>query len=375
MAKPPVRALTLGLAARHPLAGRDIDGAARALQQAQGTFEQAGYEVQTVRLSARPITDDLAGWSGRDIVAYGAMLQGFLDGAGVAFCSVGPVPTEAAMVAELIGDNRAINASMVVGTVDGGVDMAAARAAAETMLRLGTGSPEGFGNFNFAATACLGPGPPFFPGAFHFGPPELTLCLQGAGIIAEALAGGAELSEVADRVRAKVLEHAMPVVALAGRVAQELGVALGGIDVSPAPLGEDSIAGALEAAGHGPFGGPGSLSLAGAVTEGLRSTGLATRGYCGLMLPLMEDAGLVRRWEQGWLRLDKLIAFSAVCGTGLDTVPVPGGTPPAELARVISDVASLAVRLRKPLSVRVLPIAGKGAGDRTTSHPLIWSTH
>jgi len=89
----------------------------------------------------------------------------------------------------------------------------------------------------------------------------------------------------------------------------------------------------------------------------------------------MEDAGLVRRWEEGWLNLEKLLTFSAVCGTGLDTVPVPGSTTIAELAGVISDVASLAVRLAKPLSVRVMPIAGKEAGERTTfSSPYMVNT-
>jgi uncharacterized protein (UPF0210 family) len=36
-----------------------------------------------------------------------------------------------------------------------------------------------------------------------------------------------------------------------------------------------------------------------------------------------------------------------------------------QLERIIGDVATLAVRLRKPLSVRLLPVAGKKAGERT----------
>jgi uncharacterized protein (UPF0210 family) len=36
-----------------------------------------------------------------------------------------------------------------------------------------------------------------------------------------------------------------------------------------------------------------------------------------------------------------------------------------QLARIIGDVASLAVKLHKPLSARLLPVAGKKTGERT----------
>jgi uncharacterized protein (UPF0210 family) len=93
------------------------------------------------------------------------------------------------------------------------------------------------------------------------------------------------------------------------------------------------------------------------------------------MLPVMEDAVLARRWEEGWLGTDQLLAYSAVCGTGLDTVPLPGGTSVEQMTRLICDVATLAVRLRKPLSARLLPVPGKSAGERTSfSSPYIVNT-
>ena len=157
--------------------------------------------------------------------------------------------------------------------------------------------------------------------------------------------------------------------------AAEIGVEFGGIDLSPAPHGSDSIVAAMEQAGHGPVGSPGTLSLAAALTEALRGTALPTCGYCGLMLPVMEDTLLARRWEEGWVGLDQLLAYSAVCGTGLDTVPLPGDSSVGELTRLICDMATLAVRLKKPLSARLLPVPGKGAGERTDfSSPYIVNT-
>jgi uncharacterized protein (UPF0210 family) len=60
-----------------------------------------------------------------------------------------------------------------------------------------------------------------------------------------------------------------------------------------------------------------------------------------------------------------LLAYSAVCGTGLDTVPLPGDTSQAQLERIIGDVASLAVKWHKPLTARLILAPGKKAGERT----------
>ncbi len=194
-------------------------------------------------------------------------------------------------------------------------------------------------------------------------------------MVAEALQGGAELADVTRRTKETLAAHASPVVKLAEDLASDLGVYFGGIDLSPAPDGDDSIAAAMELAGLGPFGGPGTLALAAAITPALQGTGLPTCGYCGLMLPVMEDVVLAQRWAEGRLGLDQLLAYSAVCGTGLDTVPLPGDCSADELANVICDVASLAVRLRKPLSARLLPVPGKRAGDVTDfSSPYLVNT-
>jgi len=54
-----------------------------------------------------------------------------------------------------------------------------------------------------------------------------------------------------------------------------------------------------------------------------------------------------------------------VCGTGLDVVPLPGDISQEQLERIIGDMASLAIIWHKPLSARLLPVAGKKAGERT----------
>ena len=83
------------------------------------------------------------------------------------------------------------------------------------------------------------------------------------------------------------------------------------------------------------------------------------------MLPVLEDPTLAERWNAGFYSIDALMSYSAVCGTGLDTVPLPGDTSVDTLGRMIGDVATLSVKWNKPLSARLLPVAGKRAGDRT----------
>lgn len=98
-------------------------------------------------------------------------------------------------------------------------------------------------------------------------------------------------------------------------------------------------------------------------------------GYSGLMLPVMEDVVLAQRAAEGRFSFRDLLTFSAVCGVGLDTVPVPGDTSEEVLAGVYMETATMAFRLNKPLSCRVLPQQGKVAGDVTdVASPYLCNT-
>ncbi len=83
------------------------------------------------------------------------------------------------------------------------------------------------------------------------------------------------------------------------------------------------------------------------------------------MLPVLEDATLARRAAAGELALRDLLLYSAVCGVGLDTIPLPGDVSEATLAGILLDVAALSARLRKPLVARLMPLPGLRAGDPT----------
>jgi uncharacterized protein (UPF0210 family) len=388
MHNPPIRTITLGIAEAHPLTSVIIKRAALLLQDASTHFVEAGYEVQTLRLSTRPVFDDLVNWSSSALLSYARELQQMLDDVGLNFCSLGPAqaarpdfPLERIdLIADLLAATNALNATVQLAGPTDGLRTAAALPIAHIMKRLAQGTEEGFGNFRFAMLACLAPGCPFFPAAYHAGPASLALGLQGANVIMEAAqalvqkeSSPVDLLQVSSWVKEALVEQATPIVTLGKALAQKHGLLFGGIDLSPAPLGEYSIAAALELCGQAcwgqaqraTIGTPGTLAIAAALTYALKNTELPTCGYCGLMLPVLEDAGLGRRWEEGLLNAHQLLLYSAVCGTGLDTLPLPGNIAEETIAHLLLDVATLALRLNKPLSARLFPVPGKNSGERT----------
>src|SRR4051812_50051635 len=92
------------------------------------------------------------------------------------------------------------------------------------------------------------------------------------------------------------------------------------------------------------------------------------------MLPVLEDKLLARRWAESTYDIDSLLAYSAVCATGLDTVPLPGDISVEQIERIFSDIASLAFKWNKPLAGRNLPVKGKKRGGLTDfQHPYLFN--
>jgi uncharacterized protein (UPF0210 family) len=382
MTRPPIRALTIGVAEPHPVPAAALDGAVSRAQRARVAFQAEGYEVQTIRISTRPLLDDLADWSAARILDYALALDDALAAAdGDLIASIGCAPAHRPsfdlerleVLADVLVRARLLYGTAQLATVTDGVRHDAALPAARIALRLAHETGEGLGPFRFAAIACIEPGCPFFPAGYHNGASSLSIGWQGAGIMAAASAG--EGRTLNDRLREALIASGTPIVELGTRVAEELELRFGGLDVSPAPAGDDSIGQAIESCGDLPVGAPGTFAVVGAMTNALRTTGLPTCGYSGLMLPIMEDSVLARRWADGGLVIHQLLAYSAICGTGLDAVPLAGDVTEDEIAALYLDVATLAVRLGKPLSARLMPIPGRRRGELTNfSSPYLVNT-
>jgi uncharacterized protein (UPF0210 family) len=109
----------------------------------------------------------------------------------------------------------------------------------------------------------------------------------------------------------------------------------------------------------------GSLAAASILTEAVDRANFPHTGFSGFMQPVLEDSVLAKRAAEGTLTIKDLLLYSAVCGTGLDTLPLPGDVSTDQIAALLLDLSTLSLRLDKPLTARLMPIPGKKAGDST----------
>jgi uncharacterized protein len=285
--------------------------------------------------------------------------------------SIGPIlrtdradPDLTDWAAELARTTHSANFSVFVGSPEHGVHRHAARTASEIILALSRMAADGSANFRFAAVASMPPGSPFFPGGYHEGATQsISIGLESPLLVYDAFTGAADPADGETRLREAMNAALSSVEQVAVAVARDEGYDYLGIDTSPAPSKASSIGTALEALTHVPFGDASTLQACGAVTAAIKSLRIRTCGYSGLMLPVLEDPTLASRAAEGRYGIRELLLYSSVCGTGLDCVPIPGDTDPARIARLLGDVATMATRLRKPLSARLFPVPGKRAGE------------
>lgn len=372
-----IRSICVGLDAAWPLDLAAVRRAGGFLRRAAERFADAGIEVQTTRIATSPFAEagppDDAAW----VIPFATALERACQDVGVGFTSIGPVrwgvvgPATGRRYAAALGEVL-VGTSQINGTIEtvagGRPSGGAALAAGAIVRRLAAETPLGFGNFRFCTIAHCAPNIPFFPAAYHGGGPlRFAVGLQAAADVRAAFADPGTLDDLEGRLAATLGAEIARVEAIARDLAAEHGVAYAGTDLTPAPFpaDADSAAGMLEDLAGAAFGSAGTLAAAAALTAMLKRLPFAHVGYSGLMLPVLEDAVLALRASAGLASVPELLLYSAVCGTGLDTVPLPGDASAEELAAIILDVAALAAALQKPLSCRLFPVPGRSAGDRT----------
>ena len=364
-----IRTITAGVTLGEIAVNQAFETAVSFLQSARESFEREGFEVQTTRIATEPLAGYLA--TVEPSLALEAIQE--LDAAAVAaglLLGLGPLiqqdrydPGFASWASDLAGSTRNTSFSVVVAAPETGAHSKAAQTAAETIFAISQIAANGEANFRFAAAANIPAGTPFFPVAHHSGADSFALGLESAALVGEAFADHSELSTAPAKLQ-QVLEEALAGVdQVARKVANDTSRRFLGLDLSPAPGLDASIAAGIEALTGHPFGAPATVAACAAITRGLDRVQLTRCGYCGLMLPVLEDRVLAQRATEGTYGVRELLLYSSVCGTGLDVVPLPGETPMAVLQGLIVDVAALATRLRKPLAARLLPIPGKQAGE------------
>lgn len=362
-----VRAITCFVNGSEPA----VNQSGRLAVQARLALEEAGLAVQTTRLATEPLSR-----VGSDPLARAAELWPPCAAAGYEYLSLGTIDaTEPGAdlsaidrLPDLIRHTDSVFASVLVAMPRHGINLPAIWRTAEAVHAIAHTTPQGFGNLRLAALANVGPHAPFFPAAYHDGgSPAVAIATEAADLAVTAASGAPSLAEARERLIAAVESSAARIVSVVAPLAARQGFRFAGIDFSLAPFPEEarSIAAAVERLGVERFGASGTLFAASFFTDCLRRAVYPHCGFNGLMLPVLEDAVLAARSHDGLYTVNDLLLYSAVCGTGLDTVPLPGDVTVAELAGILLDVAALALRLDKPLTARLMPVPGARAGDVT----------
>ena len=371
--RPKVRAITAFITLDATNYRAQFEDAAAFLGTLRTAVNASGYEVQTVRIATQPFPEYTRGL---DRAAATALLRDIdkLSGTLGVIPNIGPAmrndldPTEPVelLIGILSDPHNTLNANLIVAD-EAGIHWNAVRQAARVIQAAGERSPHGQGNFNFGAIAMLAAYGPFYPGAWHpgGGAPRFSIGLESANVVMDVFSRERDPRTAAKALSAALAVHCRAVEAAAQSAAAGTGWTYAGIDPTPAPGGAVSIGAAIESFVGIPFGSPGTETAAGIITRAVKAVPVKHVGYSGLMLPVLEEEVLTRRWSEGSYGLESILAYSAVCAAGIDTVPLPGDTSEAVIARIIGDVATLAVTWNKPLAVRLLPAPGKTAGELT----------
>jgi uncharacterized protein len=371
-AKPNVRAITAFVRLDRATYEKQIDEAMKVLNAAKAEFAKRGYQTQTVRIVTQPFAELVKGMSDPDALAFLKKLDdlsqrdGFMPNVGPAMMRDADDPAAMHLLAQVLSTLPHLNASAIIAD-DDGIHWKVIRESAKLVRYVTDHSARSQGNFLFTATAMLKPLGPFYPGAYHTGAgKQFSLGFEGANIVQQVFGAthgdfDASVAELTKQltIHAKVGEE------VGNAVAATSGWAFMGVDPTPAPLGDASIGDAIERFTGGKFGASGTMTAAFAITSAVKAVKVKQIGYSGLMLPVMEDKLLAQRWAENTYDIDSVLAYSAVCGTGLDTVPLPGDVSEERLAKIFGDVATLAWKWHKPLSARLQPVKGKKAGDKT----------
>jgi len=362
----PLRTLTAGITLTQEEYERQFQKAFDFLQRGKKILEKNGFQVQTLRVATNSYPQFTRGLSPSDSVDFLKRLAASADEKGV-FLSIGCAiiadksdDSSLEILCSVMSETSAFS-NIVISDISKGISPQSCLAAARIIKELSLRAM--MTNFHFAAIAGQPAETPFFPAAFHARKQDsFGIGTEAAKLVMEATRA-AGVPEIESGLTEVLEAEFRAVESAALSIEKETGWIYEGIDTSPAPMGENSIGKAVENLTGQAFGSSGTLHTCAYLTRFIQRIPVKRAGYCGLMLPVMEDSVLARRAAEGRFGLYDLLAYSAVCGTGLDVIPLSGDVEIEVLQRLLLDIAALSWKLKKPLSARLIPVPGKKAGE------------
>jgi uncharacterized protein (UPF0210 family) len=364
-----IRTVTAGITLKSLSDTATFNKAIEFLKNARQAYINKGYEVQTIRISTQNfykfsdlnsyeaalpllVTLDKIAKQNNVLLAIGQVLAPDKYQSGIAEWAI-----------KLLQLTSNISFSLPISSHELGIHSNSIKASAEIIEAISkSAAPEAC--FRFTASANCPANIPFFPAAFHEGVNSFAVGLESANLVGEAFKQDNNPSTARQTLKSVLEKNLMSVQEIAENISKTFNWPYDGIDASPAPGLDASIGEAIEAYSKEPFGSSGTLSACALITDVLKNLDIKKCGYSGLMLPVIEDKVLAKRATENRFTVHELLLFSAVSGTGLDVVPLPGNTEKQIIENILADVAALSLKYTaKALSVRLFLIPGKKAGD------------
>lgn len=216
---------------------------------------------------------------------------------------------------------------------------------------------------------------PFMAGAFH-GVTEadaiINVGVSGPGVVHTALkkVRGESFEVLCETIKKTAFKITRVGQLVAQEASKRLGIPFGIIDLSlaPTPAVGDSVADILCEIGLERAGAPGTTAALALLNDQVKKGGIMASSYVGglsgAFIPVSEDQGMIDAVMDGALTLEKLEAMTCVCSVGLDMIAIPGDTKASTISGIIADEMAIGMINQKTTAVRIIPVIGKGVGEK-----------
>ncbi len=365
-----IRAITGFIDPGWPIETEFVAKTAQCLKSCRSALQDAGFEVQTLRIATPPPSEMSTPVAPAERPDLARQLEAEIFIQGIDYAAIGPAlpdePDGFRILPKVLDATDTVFSSGLYADPTVGLSLTAARACARAIREISTIRDDGFGNLRFAALVNVPAGVPFFPAAYHRGgPPSLAIATESADLAVNVVKDAPSIQSAKKQLITAIETHAANLTRIADASARDHDFRFLGVDFSFAPYPEAprSIGTALETIGASAFGQSGSAAAAAFLTDCLDRARFQRVGFCGLFLPVLEDTVLASRASEGILTISDLLLYSTLCGTGLDTIPLPGDASIEALTGLLIDLGAIGLRHSKPLTARLMPIPGKIAGD------------
>ena len=281
-----------------------------------------------------------------------------------------------ASIPEVMATTERLCSSVNVGSTRAGINMNAVREMGEIIKKTAelTADRDSLGCAKLVVFANAVEDNPFMAGAFcGVGEPEcaINVGVSGPGVVKKALEAvkGQPFDVVAETIKRTAFKITRVGQLVAREASQRLNIPFGIVDLSlaPTPARGDSVAHILTEMGLEMAGAPGTTAALALLNDAVKKGGVMASnhvgGLSGAFIPVSEDIGMIEAAACGALTLEKLEAMTCVCSVGLDMIAIPGDTSAAAISGIIADEAAIGMVNNKTTAVRVIPAAGKKAGD------------